>query len=621
MVGIDGMSPLHLATKMGHLRTVERMIRDEHLQTFTMLDYWKRSVVHLAAHLEDPEILSTLIRKNPQIDNIDEIDRTPIQYLFKRRGALYDSEDENETEDVQRSGGLRKDLAAFKHKIVVFVEIASKNEGYRDNKGRTLLYYAVEHTDIPTIERLISQGYNLEAKDASGMTPLHFAISIGRPKIALKLLGALSGLKSTVANAFSRDNRGYTPLMYAAKHGYKTVVEYIVETILSTAGEEQQIALSEKKKLNRDKSSASSDMEEDQSGILARNHHGQTALHIALDNSEANIAMYLLRETGVYQESPVDANEDSLLVAACQDKTLADCVPSILERWPESINLPDSEYGRTPLSFACELGTEAVVDWLLAFEDLKLNAKSLYQDQQTPLHAAVKGKHLQVVQKLLRKKDIAVNATNGDGETALEMAYDNKEIAKALLVHDQTEPEARVKFFSRILGGHDRKYRDVVHDIIPLVEEVGITDESLEELITIGEEGNSAASFSALARQAFDRGRNLRRPFHRAARLGSPRLLEKLNKSDADPNELDEDGWSCIEYAETYRGSALEPSIIELIKTNLPSPDHDMRFKGPGPLEKSYLDSGISVKICGDMGHKDCTGLHGESENSQFNTY
>lgn len=330
--------------------------------------------------------------------------------------------------------------------------------------------------------------------------------------------------------------------------------------------------------------------------------------------------MYLLRDAGEHQESPVDNDGNSLLVAACQYGALTDCVPLILERWPDSINLPESRYGQTPLSIACELGNETVLDLLLASENLELNKTTLKFGEQTPLHVAVKKGYLPIVQKLLDKKGIAVNAKHAGGKTALDEAYDNVEIAKALLVHEQTGSKARLNFLLRNIKKNEVDFQNLVPDILPLVEDSDITDGFLNKLVATSEELHSSVPFSAFVRRAIERGRNLERPYHKAARVGSPGLLKILNERGSDPNDLDEDGWSCIEYAETYLETTLDISIKDLIKITLPSQDKDTRIINPGPLDDLYLDSCFAVEACGKMNHQNCIGLHGESEKSQFNT-
>ncbi|KAF3054087.1 hypothetical protein E8E11_011412 [Didymella keratinophila] len=228
MAGIDGMTPVHLATKSDNVEMVGKIIDKKRMRTTTTMDFWRRSAIHLATHYDRVSIISVLLREDSQIDNADEIGMTPLEYLFEsggesqivedlqymsidpehtsESGALKDlgkadagttrheesdtergleDEDHGESDksgakpidgpqkdtvdlDPQTSEDKQQDLVNRKQEN--FVEIASKRLDYHDDRDGTLLYYAIEHTNIETIGQLISRGYKLESKDAAGLT-------------------------------------------------------------------------------------------------------------------------------------------------------------------------------------------------------------------------------------------------------------------------------------------------------------------------------------------------------------------------------------------------------------------------------------------------------------------
>ncbi|EAT77183.2 hypothetical protein SNOG_15518 [Parastagonospora nodorum SN15] len=88
-VGIDGMSPLHLATKNGHARLVEKIMKKKRLRTTTGVDFWGRAAIHLAASHGHGAITKLLLGNDSQFDAVDEIGKTPLEYLLKvdRRAA------------------------------------------------------------------------------------------------------------------------------------------------------------------------------------------------------------------------------------------------------------------------------------------------------------------------------------------------------------------------------------------------------------------------------------------------------------------------------------------------------------------------------------------------------
>ncbi|XPS75928.1 hypothetical protein M3J09_007992 [Ascochyta lentis] len=525
------------------------------------------------------------------------------------------SDPQQDTEKMNSQSPDDDEPSERKQKI--FVDIASKKLDYHDDRNRTLLYYAIQNTNIKTIGQLISKGYELESKDAAGMTPLHFAIQIRKSKIALKLLRALPGYDGTAASASSRDDRGYTPLMFAAENGCMDVVKYFVETLPRKMREERERLPDEEKLIAAEHRAGTrlGGAEADSFGPLARDTSGKTALHIALSQGVEDVATYLLQGPGDCQEVPVDGHGNTLLVAACGHSNLAACVPLILDKWPGFINNPDAtKYKQTPLSLACEAGTESVVDSLLEFDGTDVNAKATGWEDKSCLHAAVVGNCLSIVKMLVRREDIRINERDFYGETALETARSNSEIAKVLLLHKQTESKARLEFLSQNCTHRDEDYQKIVPDILPYVDDADITDEVLVGLIDVSEELWSSEPFIAFVRRAFERGTTLERPYHKAARVGSPELLGALQVGNQDPNELDEDGWSYIEYAETYRESPLNDNSTQIVPSARLKRDQSQKQGSksirPGLLHESWINACATIEQCSKPKHKECMDVH-----------
>jgi hypothetical protein len=78
--------------------------------------------------------------------------------------------------------------------------------------GRTLLALAVEETNLPAIELLISRGASLDLRDEHGQTALALATEIGFQEAVETLLAA-------GANPNTHDTSGMTPLDAADEHG------------------------------------------------------------------------------------------------------------------------------------------------------------------------------------------------------------------------------------------------------------------------------------------------------------------------------------------------------------------------------------------------------------------
>jgi ankyrin repeat protein len=648
--GTDGMSPLHLATKSGHADLAAKIIRKQRLRTTTGLDFWGRAAIHLAASHGHDEIAELLLGEDSQIDTFDEIGKTPLDYLVKIHEELRDAETKDDTQDGEKkddnceeeTGKEEHDSAdadkrdaedpnpqtaateggkLAEQKRAIFVEFAEKslkNPLHRDKRGKTYLHHAVEHTNIATIEKLLSMGYDLETKDSTGLTPLLFAFAASRPKIALKLLNGFPNLEGRTASALVKDTQENTPLMLAAESGYIDVVRVLIG--LSTAklqGQEGDYPNEDVGPVELSGNYTALKAQGSTYGPLVRNTHGQTALHIALVYGEVEVATYLLHGIDEVQSDPNDGIGNTLLLAAVRNPPVSACIPTIVEKWPSIINQPDSSYGQTPLSWACEAGAESVVDLLLTYEDLDVNKSASNWRNSTPLHFAVGSGRLSIVQKLLSNEKIIVSSKDDSGETAIDRAAkgSDAEIMHELLNHHQIDSTIRLNFlFVTCRVGHPN-IQEIVSTVLKQIDDAEITDKDLLELINTSEDLRSSAPYTAFVERAFSRDtwKSMDQPYHKAVRFGSLDYVRRLKEYARDSAEVDEDGWSSIEYANTYRSTNVDAGIVDLLSQQPPQKPELSSLNKPGMLYYPKFANSIQVNACEKPDHGECLGSHSKT--------
>jgi len=97
--GLDGMTPLHLATRSGASDFVRRIFRSvEPRILLNIADHWGREAIHPAASFGYDNIGKQLLQEGCQLGSIDETGRTPVRYLLKGDVSLTGSDD-NSRED------------------------------------------------------------------------------------------------------------------------------------------------------------------------------------------------------------------------------------------------------------------------------------------------------------------------------------------------------------------------------------------------------------------------------------------------------------------------------------------------------------------------------------------
>jgi ankyrin repeat protein len=401
-------------------------------------------------------------------------------------------------------------------------------------------------------------------------------------------------------------------LMFAAERGYIGVVRFLVEFQSSKPREAERIHSQEEGEESGDNGNNQAPISPDEAfGPLVRGYDGRTALHIALNNDHGEVAAYLLHDTDQVQENPHDRDMNTLLVAAASNQSSSTCFSSILKRWPEIINQPDSEFGLTPLSWACEMGFESIVDMLLTCEKLDLNKPAPGWMNYTPLHSAVTRNHVTIVQKLLSNENIVIDAKDSYNETAIDMAAD-AQIMQALLTHRLTSSKGRLEFLLHCCKFGEETMQKIMPEILEHIDNADITDKDLVELIDISEDIHTSAPYIAFVKRAFNRDtwKSMDCPYHKVVRIGSLELVRLLIDHGSDPADVDEDAWSCIDYANTYRSTKLEDSILHVV---LQQPSWKLvqpPIEKPRLLHYSEMAGSVEVSSCNEFGHKECLGIN-----------
>ncbi len=129
-------------------------------------------------------------------------------------GALSEALNKNQQTALHLAGFYNVSPAILQYLIDQQIDINAL-----DSLKRTVLHEVARHDNPAAIEILLQNNANVNARDSKNNSPLHLVKS---GKIAQLLIDAQADI-----NAQNID--GETPLMYAVRNGYKTVVETLLQ--------------------------------------------------------------------------------------------------------------------------------------------------------------------------------------------------------------------------------------------------------------------------------------------------------------------------------------------------------------------------------------------------------
>ncbi|KFY52229.1 hypothetical protein V496_08591 [Pseudogymnoascus sp. VKM F-4515 (FW-2607)] len=241
-----------------------------------------------------------------------------------------------------------------------------------------------------------------EVKDDKGRTPLSWAAQHGQVA-TVKLL-----VERNDVNADSRDNKGRTPLLQAVQYGHAAIVKLLAEC---------------------------NDVDAD-----SKDNFGRTPLSWAVQYGHAAIVELLTERDDVDADSKNNRGRTPLSWAAGQGQEAV--VKLLVERDDVDANSKNNN-GRTPLSWAAGQRREAVVKLLVASSDV--NADLRDNDGRTPLSWAVRYCEKETIALLIERDDVNADSKDINGRTPLSWAGERSEKETVALLVERDDVNANSK--------------------------------------------------------------------------------------------------------------------------------------------------------------------------------
>lgn len=420
----DSQTPLHIAAIYGH-NAIAKYLLVNNADTGVQ-DSSGATPLHEAVRYGNIEIVKSLLNAGADVNAKDNIGKTPVMLIIPsdKIEAIY------ELLVKYRANLLQKDMfgdtvlhtATMLNVGLKTLEFLVKNGAdvnARNKEGVTPLAIAVQKGDIVSVKYLTMNKADIHTQDTHANTPLSMALA-----------GSDEMLEAVVvsSNVVSQDSDGNTPLHIALMTDAPlSKIKYIVSlaTDVNERNRDGNSALFLAVMKNRQK--VGEILLAKNADIFSTNTNNNSPLRIALKYG-GTIQNWLITSQTI---SSKDGSGNSVLHYAAEWK-YANAIKSLVTKGAD-INAKNAN-GETPLFNAAKTNDPTIIQVVV---DCGANINARDNLGSTPLHTAVRWDALESVSKLLLL-GININAQNTAGKSALAEAViaGKYEIAKNLLESD-----------------------------------------------------------------------------------------------------------------------------------------------------------------------------------------
>lgn len=611
--GVDGMTLLHFIATSGSLGCLESIPTAEAKALLARKDIWGRQALHIASKLGHEEIISKLLEMGSRSDELDDAGKRPVDYFVQRlkekglESAVQGHDSEAGDSHSNQSEMESKDPS--KENLDLFLKFAMEPH-CRYSNGKSFLHMAVEVASDENIRALVREkGYDVDARDNDGLTPLHYAILSGRPSVAITLI------KDLQANPSAKDSHNTTSLMFAVQKNLIDVARALLEA--SNPSSVNEVDSHKNAAIHHVRSREAVDfLITNGCNLLATNSRGRTALHTAIERIDKDAALSLLGLVGPgqVQTELSDDGKESLLITACKIG-FSEIVPEILKRWPNIINTEDSQYRQPPISWACENGHSDVVEKLLRYEGserLDVNKIATEWKKYTPLHFAAEKEDTKSLALLLQHPSTELHHKSERGKTPLRLAVEKgcKDAARILLQDHRTTPQHRLRYIQEFTSSSSSACRTFIGDMFETLVDTSLILEYFLWLFDHTADPDAQESIDKFV-AGLKRGdwKKLKTPYHLAILLGDAKFVQILKDQDAPQGGLDEENWSLVDYAKRFDRDGTLTSLVSHFQPLNSRMEH--KHKEPTALIWTSSEPIVKVTSCATEGHDHCLKVHG----------
>ena len=305
--------------------------------------------------------------------------------------------------------------------ISILIEMGANVNGFDDFENTPLLH-AARSRETNAIITLVNFGANMDCRNKLGKTMWDYAIDHDNHNMLKDIIDVYRRVKNMPQSNLDFPDGKKSPLHIAAEKGDVAKIKLILKkgakpqckdengnTYFHLAAKQNHLDILKTfiDEVNPNK----------------KNNDGDTAMHLACQNGNLETITTLMKNSNMQKRN--NLHETVLHVAAKSHKTRAEVVAYLIDAVLKSSSwsLVDAAdvNGNTALHLAAMTGRKEIIPSLK-----HLNPTLLNQEGESPLHAAAKGSHPDVLQTLLEvfnvySKAFKIDQQNTQGESLLHI--------------------------------------------------------------------------------------------------------------------------------------------------------------------------------------------------------
>ncbi|XP_071636387.1 uncharacterized protein [Temnothorax longispinosus] len=532
----SGMTPLHFATLSGREDTIGFLIKHKaNVNTRAINGF---TPLHTAVVEGHKGIVNLLIRNKAQIDAKDFADNTPLHIAVQAGNKeIVEILAANGANVNVESGNMTPLLSAIKCNYREIVEVLIANGANVNAEGIKCLSLAVLAGYSDIVEILLEKTY-VDMKDPANANLLHWAAGRGHTDV-------VNALIARGADVDARTSNNLTPLCFAAQEGYEEIVEIFIAGGANVNVKSTENVTPLHLAAVNGHNNVVKVLLDNKANINVKNNDDRTPDELAVARGHLQVVKLLMQ----YKKIDIVSkrNDDYTILHIASEESNLEMIKYLVDKGSD-VNATNI-FGSKPIHIAAREGYKDTVEFFLS-KGLSINDPGIAN--QTLLHyAAIKG-HLEVA-KYLISQGADVNAKDDNGLTPMHVAanFGYRDFIEVLLKNGAV--------YNAVDNSSTRPLE--LSDDESVIDLLTVTEKLFEAVKrNCSSEVENYIKGGAIVNAKNINGTSL----HYAAWKGYDRIVNILLQKKADPNAVNNKGFTPLHYAAKF--SHLK--IVKLLLSN-----------------------------------------------------